>query len=112
MSDVTDVTGQTGTNPGITDIPTTKYANQDKPGQTGPDLNALLRETMGAARQMAAATPKRWPPESGALVLLGAAGALVAGVVPGIGEPLRLAGIGAGAFVVALIGAARHGKRD
>lgn len=82
------------------------------PAAGGPDLNALLRETMGAAKQLAAATPKRWPPESGALVLLGAAGALVAGVVPGIGEPLRLAGIGAGAFVVALIGAARHGKRD
>ena len=78
----------------------------------GPDLNALLRETMGAAKQMAAAAPRRYPPESGALLLLGAAGALVAGVVPGIGEPLRLAGIGAGAFVVALIGAARHGKRE
>lgn len=77
-----------------------------------PDLNSILRQTMGVAKQMAAAAPKRWPPESGALVLLGAVGALVAGAVPGIGEPLRLAGIGAGAFVVALVSAARHGRRE
>lgn len=77
-----------------------------------PDLGAVLRETMGVAKQMAAAAPKRWPPESGALVLAGAAGALVAGAVPGIGEPLRLAGIGAGAFVVAIVSAARHGRRE
>jgi hypothetical protein len=85
------------------------------PLQAGPapqDLGAVLRETMGVAKQMAAAAPKRWPPESGALVLAGAVGALVAGVVPGIGEPLRLAGIGAGAFVTALVSAARHGRRE
>lgn len=76
------------------------------------DLGAVLRETMGVAKQMAAAAPKRWPPESGALVLAGAAGALVAGAVPGIGEPLRLAGIGAGAFVVAMVSAARHGRNQ
>jgi hypothetical protein len=77
-----------------------------------PDLGAVLRETMGVAKQMAAAAPKRWPPESGALVLAGAAGALIAGAVPGIGEPLRLAGIGAGAFVVAIVSAARHGRQQ
>jgi hypothetical protein len=85
------------------------------PLQAGPaptDLGAVLRETMGVAKQMAAATPKRWPPESGALVLAGAVGALIAGAVPGIGEPLRLAGVGAGAFVVALVSAARHGRQQ
>lgn len=75
-----------------------------------PDMAAILRETMGSAREIAKANARRRPPESFFLLLGGAVGATVAGLVPGVGDVRRAAAIGAGAVVAGLVSAARHNK--